>query len=113
MVDRYYSYADNKFENVIPETIPDKSSGGLVSHGATRMPSVQTSPRYFEKTKAIRKSIPCEQRDWSEICQIRCYGQIRWYVFVMLQTKKCCGDGASCCKVYVVFLVDLLIYDFQ
>ena len=32
MVDRYYSYADNKFENNIPETIPEKSSGGLGSH---------------------------------------------------------------------------------
>ena len=32
MVDRYYSYADNKFENNIPETIPEKSSGGLGRH---------------------------------------------------------------------------------
>ena len=32
MVDRYYSYADNKFENNIPETIPEKLSAGLGSH---------------------------------------------------------------------------------
>ena len=32
MVEKYYSYVDNKFENKIPETIPEKSSAGLGSH---------------------------------------------------------------------------------